>query len=217
VEAAGTLLALGLWYVVAGAGEGSHLGRALAVPAADLCFLLACVLAGRLLSRIVRERNLLLPVSVVLALADVFTVFLGPTRLALDKVPDLVTRLSIKLPQVGSATGPEGAAGLVHLATMGPGDLVFLSLFFVAAVRFGLSLRRTFTTIFILVALGVGTVVVVPAMPAIPVLPFMAVGFLIANRGAFRLTAQERASLLIAAAFVVVLVLGIWGLTNLLR
>ena len=217
IEALGMLLCLGSWYAIAGVGEGGELGRALVVPLADICFLVACVLAGRLLSRIIRERNLLLPVCVVLALADVFTVYLGPTALALDKVPEVVKKLSVKLPQVGSAAGPEGAAGLVHLATMGPGDLVFLSVLFVAAVRFGLRVRGTFVTIFVLVAVGLGIVVLIPVIPAAPALPLIAVGFVIANRGQFEFTAQERRNLVIAAAFFAVLVLAIWAVTNLAR
>jgi len=217
VEALGTLLCLMLWYVIAGVSEGSDLGRALLVPLADICFLVACVLCGRLLSRIIRERNLLPPVCVVLALADVFTVFFGPTALMLDKAPEVVTKLSVKLPQVGSAAGPQGAAGLVHLATMGPGDLVFLSLFFAAAVRFGLRLRATFTAILVLVAVGLAGVVLIPFIPAAPALPFMAVGFLIANRGEFKLTAQERRNVIIATVFFVVLVLAMWAVTNLAR
>jgi len=214
-EAVGMLLCLGIWYVLAGIAEGDDFSRAVLLPAADIVFLVACVLAGRLLSRILKERNILLPVALVLALADVFTVFLGPTAAVLANAPEVVKKLSVKLPQLGSATGPEGVAGLMHLATMGPGDLVFLSLFFVTAARFGLSLRGTFAGIFALVAVGLGIFVVVPGVPAVPVLPLMAVGFLIANRGEFRLTAAERRNLMIAAAFFGVLLLAIWALTKL--
>jgi len=216
VEATGMLVCLGIWYVVAGAAGGSDLGRALGVPLADVFFLIACVLAGRLLSRIVRDRNLLLPICAVLALADVFTVYFGPTHLALEKVPEVVARLSIKLPQVGSAAGPEGLAGLVHLATMGPGDLVFLSLFFAAAVRFGLNLRGTFAAIFALMAIGLAMLVTLPAFPPVPVLPLIALGFLIANRGQFKLTEAEQRYVVIAAVVVALLILAIWALTRLL-
>jgi hypothetical protein len=214
-EVLGMLACLGVWYVVAGIGESSDLGRALAVPAADVFFLVACVLAGRLLARILRDRNLLLPVCVVLALADVFTVFLGPTRLALEEMPELVSKLSIKLPRVGSAAGPEGVAGLVHLATMGPGDLVFLSFFFVAAVRFGLSVRASFAGIFMLVAVGLAIIVALPRPIPVPVLPLMAVGFLIANRGKFKLTRAEKRNLVVAAGFFAAVILAMWGLTRL--
>lgn len=214
-ELLGMLACLGVWYVVAGIAESSDLGRALAVPAADVFFLVACVLAGRLLARILRDRNLLLPVCVVLALADVFTVFLGPTRLALEEMPELVSKLSIKLPRVGSAAGPEGVGGLVHLATMGPGDLVFLSFFFVAAVRFGLSVRATFAGIFALVAVGLAIIVALPRAIAVPVLPLMAVGFLIANHGEFKLTRAEKRNLIVAAALFAAIILAMWGLTRL--
>lgn len=214
VELLGMLLGLGLWYVLAGLGEENSRLRLATVPAADVVFLVACVLAGRLLSRIVRERNLLLPVALVLALADVFTVFIGPTGEALEKMPELVTHLSIKVPQVGSAAGPAGAAGLTHMATMGPGDLVFAALFFAAVVRLGLNLRASFIGILIPVVIGLVGFMLLPALPGVPVLPLMALGFLIANRGQFRLSREEQVSLLIAGVFVALVLAGVWLLTR---
>jgi len=209
-ELLGTLLGLVLWWVLAGLGENNATLRLVTVPAADVIFLVACVLAGRLLSRIITERNLLLPVALVLALADVFTVFIGPTGQALEKMPELVANLSIKVPQVGSAAGPEGAAGLTHMATMGPGDLVFAALFFAAVVRFGLSLRASFIGITVPVVIGLVGFLLLPLLPGVPVLPLMALGFLIANRGRFRLSRQEKIFVLIAAVVVALLLAGLW-------
>lgn len=215
-EVWGMMVGVGLWYVLAGAGEEKTTARLLTVPAADVCFLLACVLAGRLLSRMIGERNLLLPVALVLAVADVFTVFFGPTGAALEHVPELVTNLSVKVPQVGSAAGPEGAAGLAHIATMGPGDLVFAALFFAAAVRLGLSLRASFVGILIPVVVGLVGFLLVPGLVGVPVLPLMALGFLVAHRGQFRLSREERRSVLIAAVVLVVLFALLWLITRLL-
>jgi len=214
VEALGFLLGLGLWFVVAGVGEEGSTLRLATIPAADVVFLVACVLLGRLLSRIISERNLLLPVAVVLALADVFTVFMGPVAAVLANAPGVVTSLSIKVPEVGSAVGPEGAAGLTHLATMGPGDLVFAALLFTAVVRFGLSLRWTFIGILAPVVLGLVAFVLMPGLPGVPVLPLMAVGFLAVNYRRFTFTTQEKRDLAIAGVFVLALLTVMWFVTR---
>jgi len=213
-ETLGMVLGLGLWYVVAGIGAEDSPIRLFTVPAADVIFLIACVLGGRLLSRIIGERNMLLPVALVLALADLFTVFLGPVGAVLANAPDVVTGLSIKVPEVGSAVGPEGAAGLTHLATMGPGDLVFAALFFTAVVRFGLSLRASFAGILIPVVIGLVAFILLPVLPGVPVLPLMAIGFLIATRGQFDLSSEEKRNLAIAGAFLVVVFVVMWLITR---
>ncbi|MGC9317699.1 MAG: hypothetical protein ACP5KN_06665 [Armatimonadota bacterium] len=214
VEALGMLMCFGAWFVLADVAAEGDAVRLLTVPGADVIFLFGCVLGGRLLSRILRERNLMLPIALVLALADVFTVLMGPTRAMLERAPEVVTRLSVKLPQVGSAAGPEGVKGLAHIATMGPGDLVFAALFFACVVRFGLNLRASFWWIFAAVALGLAAIVVIPGAPPLPVLPLMALGFLIANRGSFSLTAREKRDLVIALAFLIVLFAGLGYLTR---
>lgn len=214
-ELPGMLLAFGAWYVVAGAGEKGDTLRLFTLPAADVIFVFGCVLAGRLLSRILRERNMLLPIALVLALTDIFTVFLGPTGAILQKAPEVVERLSVKLPQMGSAAGPQGVAGLTHMATMGPGDLVFAALLFAAVVRFGLDLRSSFWWMFGIVALGLALIVGLN-VPPVPVLPLMALGFLVANRGSFVLSGEEKRYLVIAFIFLIALFVGLGYLTRVL-
>lgn len=214
VELLGMLVCFGVWFVLADVGGKGDAVRLLTVAGADVIFLFGCVLGGRLLSRILRERNLMLPIALVLALADVFTVLIGPTRAMLEKAPEVVTRLSLKLPEMGSAAGPEGVKGLAHMATIGPGDLVFAALFFACIVRFGLDLRASFWWIFGVVALALAAIVAVPGAPPVPVLPLMALGFLIANRGSFSLTAREKRALVIAFAFLILLFAGLGYLTR---
>jgi len=213
-EALGMVLGIGLWYVVAGLGEKGGTVRVVAVPAADVIFLLACVLGGRLLSRMARERNIMLPIAIVLALADIFTVFIGPTGAILESAPEFVTRLSVKLPEMGSAAGPEGMAGLAHFATLGLGDIVFAALLLAGAARFGLNFRATFWWMLGTIAAGLALLVAIPGFPPMPVLPLMAVGFLIANRGRFELTREERRIMVIAFVFVLVLLAGLGLLTR---
>ena len=169
-------------------------------PLVNLCFILICVMAGRLLSRILRERNILLPVGLVAMFADIFTVFLGPTGRALEVAPKLVEKFSVALPAAGSAVGPHGAAGLTMLAAMGVGDFVFLALFLTSAARFGFPLRRSSILITVLLWFAMVTYLLLPLvhvdLPGIPLLPFIAGGFLLAYRKQFRLTPSEKQGLI---------------------
>lgn len=180
-------------------------------PASNILFLLGCLFVGKILSRIVRERAMVLPVCVVAALADVFTVFWGPTSQALENVPELVKKLSVAIPEVGSAAGPEGAKGLAHVATMGIGDFIFLALFLSLAVRFGFPLARTFWAVLIAVAVGIVFALTIRGLAGMPLLPYVCLGFVAVNMRQFHLSAQERRDLLIALG-VVVLLFGIVAL-----
>lgn len=169
-------------------------------------FLLGCLFVGRLLSRVVRERAMALPVCIVAALADVFTVFWGPTGQALERAPEVVKKLSMAIPAAGSAAGPEGAKGLAFVATMGLGDFIFLALFLCLAVRFGFPLLRTFLAVLVGALVGVTLALTNPfSLPGMPLLPYMAAGFLAANARNFRLSPQERRDTVIALALLAVL------------
>jgi hypothetical protein len=192
LDALGVVAAVGVWYGLGLLPARFPTAGPLLHAATGTSFLLACILAGRLLALIVRERNILLPVAIVAGLADIFTVFAGPTGQALRTAPKLVEKLSVAIPQVGSAAGPAGPAGMTHIATAGLGDFIFMTFFLVSAFRFGLRHRLTVWVIFAAAALGMAAVLLVPGLPAIPLLPFVALGFLLANAGAFRLSRVEK-------------------------
>ena len=140
-----------------------------------------------------------LPVCIVAALADIFTVFWGPTGEALEKAPELVRKLSVAIPEVGSAAGPEGARGLAYAATMGLGDFIFLALFISLVARFGFPAARTVLAMLAGAVVGVIFALANPfALPGMPLLPYLSAGFILANLGEFRLTPQERRDLLLA-------------------
>ncbi len=204
-EEAYTTLGLGLcWHLLSLVALRGDIERAVAGPASSVLFLLACVGLGKFIARIVRERNLLLPVCLVAALADIYTVFWGPTGKALEYAPKLVEKLSVAIPKLGSASGTEGIAGLSFVAVMGLGDIIFAALFFAAAARFGLNLQRTFWGVLMAIVVGMFVVLFSPVGP-LPLLPFIVVGFLLANHDAFVISAQERRSLLIAGAFLAII------------
>lgn len=205
----GLVVCLGAWYAVGLSARSLEAFRTLVAAASGVSFLLACIFAGRLLALIIRERNILLPVALVAGLADIFTVLAGPTGKALEKAPKLVEKLSVAIPQVGSATGPAGARGLTHVATAGLGDFIFLAFFLAAVWRCGLRRQGTFWGILLAAGLGMVLVLFLPHVPALPLLPFIVTGFLIANAGAFSLSRREKTQvaavvLAIAGALLVV-------------
>ncbi len=205
VELGALLLGILNWFVYAIIGTSGPLARLTATPAADVLLVFAMIMGGLLLSRIVRERSLIIPVAIVLALADVFTVFFGPTGAALEQVPNVVQAVSVKLPAMGSATGPAGIAGLSHIATLGPGDTFFAALLFACVVRFGLNLARTFWWLLGVTAVGLGVIVALPQAPAVPVLPLIGAAFLVANWRDVTLTGREWTYVAIVIVFVVAL------------
>lgn len=175
-------------------------------PAASVLFLLACLFIGKILSRIVRERAMTLPVCIVAALADVFTVFWGPTGEALEKAPELVKKLSVAIPAAGSAAGPEGVAGLAFVATMGLGDFIFLALFLSLATRFGFPFVRSLAAMLVAAFVGIILALANPfELPGMPLLPYLSVGFIAVNLREFHLSAQERRDLAIALGIVVLM------------
>ncbi len=208
-EVFAAVLGAGAWQVADWGAARGDLARLYLGPLGNLAFIFLCLLAGRLLSRILREPNLLLPVGVVAILADIFTVAVGPTAKALEKAPGLFEKLSVGLPAAGSAAGPEGAKGLTMLAGMGLGDFIFLALFLTAAARFAFPLRRGGWFIAVPVCLALAATLVLwgrgVALPGIPLLPFIAGGFLAAYAGRFHLSRAEKWGLLWGGLFLAVL------------
>jgi hypothetical protein len=202
-EALGAVVCGGLWWGASEVAQNRPSLRVVAAALASTLFLLACLLVGKLLSRVIREPALVLPVSIVAAMADVFTVFWGPTGEALDKAPALVARMSLNIPQAGSAAGPAGAAAMAQVATIGLGDFIFLALFMSLAARFGFPLLRSAVAMGACAGGGIVAALAAPAtLPGMPLLPYLAGGFVLANHRTLRLTPREARDMLIGVAVV---------------
>lgn len=109
-----------------------------------LIWFAACM--GTLLSRLVRETKMLLPMAVALACVDLYVVFGGglvtqaqdthhPNALAQTAMHALTISLPTTHPKAGSAP--------LQLS-VGFADFLFIALFFACFVRFGIPARRTF-------------------------------------------------------------------------
>ena len=127
---------------------------------------------GVLLGRQVAEAWWLAAVAAVAIVADIWSVFAGPTKVVVEKAPLMLDYLLIHFPLLGSSGAGMG---------LGISDVVFLSLFTAGSACAGLRPVAGF------VAMGVSFLVTVMVAlawkPAIPALPLLAVAFLVVNMG----------------------------------
>ena len=167
----------------------------------NLALIFWAVLIGRLVSRVIREGKLLLPVAVAASVADIITVFWGFVGHAAEKAPEVVQALSAQAPAVEVAK----QAGAPVLTYIGIGDFLFLAIFLSVALRYAMNATGAVWAAFgsMLVA---AVVMGIWQPPGIPGLPFISAGVLLVNRRFLRFTAEEKRSLLVAGALLVVVI-----------
>jgi hypothetical protein len=160
-----------LWVLVLG---GAALGFLLswagwAIPAVPFK-VAAAVAAGRLLGRQMAEGWWLALVAVVALLADIWSVFAGPTRVIVEKAPGVLEYLLIYFPSLGNSSGGLG---------LGMSDLFFVGLFLTGSLITGLRTRATFWA---MAAAFVATVALalLTGRP-LPALPFLSLAVLAVN------------------------------------
>jgi hypothetical protein len=164
---------------------------------------------GALLGTMLKEKNLLLPVAIFLAIFDMFLVFspVGPTQAIMKANPKVLPTIAAQIPSV--ADRPTG--GIVQpSAFVGPADFIFLAMFFIAIFRFEMRSRPTliWTIPTLLLYLAVVLIARIP-LPAL--LPIGAV-VLIVNWREFDLSRDEKLSTAVVAALGIALL--IWGVTR---
>lgn len=173
-----------------------------------LAITLGCAFFGILLSRIVREANVLLPVALVAMPIDYLGAMtpIGFTQNAVANNPALVQALSVPVPGVGGGAHHHGA--LHPIGFIGPGDALFMAFFFAVALRLDLNKRGTFwwtyglltATMLIVLFTEVNIAALIP----------MGMAVLIANFRHFKLKREEVFATIYAAALVLVLVTGFY-------
>ena len=169
-----------------------------------LTITLGCAFFGILLSRIIREPNVLLPVALVAMPIDYLGAMtpIGFTQNAVANNPKMVQALSVPVPAVGGG----GAHGGIHpIAFIGPGDALFMAFFFAVALRLGLNVRGTFWWMYGLLTLTM-LVVLFTGIPIAALIP-MGLAVLIANGRAFKLKREE----VFATLYAVILILALVG------
>ncbi len=173
-----------------------------------ICITLGCAFFGILLSRIIREPNVLLPVALIAMPIDYLGAMtpIGFTQNAVANNPKLVQAVSVQVPAVG---GGASHAGAMHpIAYIGPGDALFVAFFFAVALRLSLNVRGTFwwtyglltATMLIVLITGINIAALIP----------MGLAVVIANFRFFKLKREEVFATLYAAAFILALVTGFY-------
>ncbi len=169
-------------------------------PWMNLALIAATVLLGMLVSRVIRDPQMLLPVLIVGGLVDYWGVYYGTTQHFMKAAPQLVETVSAKVPALSFG-------GIPVTNTIGPGDFVFLGLFFACLYRFEMNVAGTFRAFVILlfVALGVATVFPIPVPALVP----MGIAVLAVNARRLKLSRAETFALVYLVAALVILLTGL--------
>ena len=164
-----------------------------------------CMGAGAALACLLKDRNMLLPIAVFLALFDAWLVFApeGFVSQALSgaRAPIKLEAVAYTVPRVATSAAPGEANGFAqNLAYVGPADLLFLAMFFVALYRFGMRPRATLYAIAPVLIVYLGIVLLAPSvwlgpirLAALPALLPIGLTVLWVNRREFKLLPEERA------------------------
>lgn len=188
-------------------GKGALSGVVNAVGQAGLSTW--CVGLGALLTTLLKEKNILVPIAIFLAIFDAFLILtpVGFTQKIMQAAPQALPTVGMQVPAVvAEPTTGRAAVG----AFVGPADLVFLGTFFVALFRFRLRTRETLRLM--LPVLFVYLVVVLVAGWNLPALIPIGLVLLVCNWREFKLSRDEWLSTAVIAAMGLAL-LG-WGITR---
>ncbi len=152
-----------------------------------------CVGLGALLGMYLRDKNLLIPVSIFGAAYDFYLVIApagapaaGLTRKIIQTAPKVFTSVAAQVPAVTShATTGKAVVG----SYVGPADLVFLAAFFIVIFRFHMNARKTLMIVTPVLALYM----ILVLMTGIPLPALVPIGacIVIANWKHFNLKRDE--------------------------
>jgi hypothetical protein len=166
-----------------------------------------CSGLGAMIATGVKDRNILIPISIFLIGFDIFLVLTpqGFVKQQLERSPQVFTAMAGQIPAFSSqpATGHVAAGAYV-----GPADFVFLAMFMIALYRFDLKAKET-AKLVVPVLLGYMLAVVLFGVP-LPALVPIGACVLIVNRREFVLTKDEKQSTIGLLVVVVALLIGAW-------
>lgn len=161
---------------------------------------------GKLVSRVLREGKLFLPVAVVAAIADIITVYHGPVRHITENAAEVAEAFSVSSPVLP----PAGVAAPI-LAAVGIGDFLFLALFLAAALRYSMAAVKTMWAVFAVMLVAPIALYIGPQDYGMPGLPFLAVAVIWANWRHLTFTREEKRALVFAAVLVAGVAAGLWA------
>ena len=199
---------LGRWV---GLGElGGRIMRALPdLPGQQLvgniALILWAIFLGRLVSHVIREGKMLLPVAVVASIADVITVFHGVVAKVTAQAPEVVQAFSATAP-----VAPPPGVTVPVLTAVGIGDFLFLALFLTVTLRYSMNAVQAMWGAFAAMLVAPFAFFIWPEAPGMPGLPFISVGVLATNWKHLEYSPSERRALVIGGAVAAALAAAVW-------
>lgn len=182
--------------------------KAVFVPVGALSqsgLLIWCLGLGAALAQAIRDRNMIVPISIFLALFDIWLVFVpeGPVgQIARGNQAQLAS-IAFTVPQPAT---PQTVGKAAVLAYVGPADFLFIAMFFTCLFRFRLDARRTAMWLvpvlaaYLLVVLVARDVEIGPiSLAALPALVPIASVVLVVNWRAFAMKGEELIATLLVA------------------
>lgn len=145
---------------------------------------------GRLLSRLVEDPRYLIPVVIVISLADTWSVLAGPTRTLQEERPDIIAKVAVSLPQPQTGN---------LVPAVGVTDVLFIGFFLTLAARFNMGMWRGSFGIVLGLTVALGLLTLGHTWPG---LPFIGGGFVAMQ---WRRVKPRKKELLTTMAFVVVM------------
>jgi len=161
-------------------------------------------LIGGLIARIVREAKILLPLGIVAGLIDIVGAMtpMGFTNKMVNSHPAVVSHVSVHMPTVAG----------IQVATIGPGDLLFIAFFFAVVHRHKLNTRWTFRLVYSLLTLSM-LIVQIFGYPIGALAP-MGVGVIVANWKYFTYSREEKFAMLYASLISLAAAIGFFYYTH---
>lgn len=175
----------------------------------DLFLFAAAIFFGILVSRVIKERNMIVPVAVAAAAVDTYGVYWGFVSIMARKAPEVVRHLTAAVP------GATAEVPVQLLGAIGIGDFLFMGIFVAAVYRLGMNRRGTLWALFA-VFLTVPVVFGLLRLAALPGLPFLGLAVVGANWRYFHFSRAEKFALLYAALAVAGIIGLAWWITRVL-
>jgi len=167
---------------------------------------------GTLLSLVVRDKNLMIPIAVFLVGFDMFLVFNpdSPTRRMLENAPAVTQNVLATVPAAKSTETPK--SGVYDLARVGPADLLFAATFFTLMFRFEMRAKKTLAwlipvlVVYLLVVILFSGISIGPiSLAMLPAMVPIGLTVLLVNWREFKLQGQEIVGVVLVTALSVAL------------
>ena len=196
----------------------SHLLGGMLVSLGQSGLICWCFAIGSLLALFLKDRNLVLPIAIFLALFDMWLVFApeGMVQRTVVQGPmTILKQMAYQAPLVQTKSAGGKAEAMLFV---GPADFVFLSMFFVALYRFKM---RPIPTLFVIMPVLAVYLLVVLCFPnvhlgpislgALPALLPIGIVVLVVNRDQFQLNRDEKmTTVVLTVVGTVVVIWRIW-------